>query len=54
MEENEFIPVDNKKTKKSTANIIQAQRDYFGAHGFNRTDQENSELLHGPWNKDKF
>jgi 6-phosphogluconate dehydrogenase len=42
------------KTKKSTANIIQAQRDYFGAHGFNRTDQENSELLHGPWNKDKL
>ena len=42
------------KTKKSTANIIQAQRDYFGAHGFNRKDQENSELLHGPWNKDKL
>jgi 6-phosphogluconate dehydrogenase len=37
------------KTKKSTANIIQAQRDYFGAHGFLRIDSESDKLQHGPW-----
>ena len=33
---------------RSTANIIQAQRDYFGAHGFERTDREGTDF-HGPW-----
>ena len=33
---------------RSTANIIQAQRDYFGAHGFERTDREGTDH-HGPW-----
>ena len=33
---------------RSTANIIQAQRDYFGAHGFERTDREGEDF-HGPW-----
>ena len=37
------------KTAKSNANIIQAQRDYFGAHGFLRIDQSNEQLQHGPW-----
>lgn len=37
------------KTNKSTANIIQAQRDYFGAHGFLRIDSESDKLQHGPW-----
>ena len=30
-----------------TANLIQAQRDYFGRHGFTRTD--GREHMHGPW-----
>ena len=37
------------KTAKSNANIIQAQRDYFGAHGFLRIDQPKEQLQHGPW-----
>jgi 6-phosphogluconate dehydrogenase len=37
------------KTQNSSANIIQAQRDYFGAHGFLRTDNDLQDLVHGPW-----
>jgi 6-phosphogluconate dehydrogenase len=37
------------KTEHSSANIIQAQRDYFGAHGFLRNDRESQDLQHGPW-----
>ena len=37
------------KTQNSSANIIQAQRDYFGAHGFLRVDNESQGLEHGPW-----
>ena len=33
---------------RSTANMIQAQRDYFGAHGFERVDREGTDF-HGPW-----
>ena len=33
---------------RGTANLIQGQRDYFGAHGFKRTDKEG-EGFHGPW-----
>ncbi|MDA7424818.1 NADP-dependent phosphogluconate dehydrogenase [Thalassococcus lentus] len=33
---------------RGTANMIQAQRDYFGAHGFERVDQDGKDL-HGPW-----
>jgi len=32
---------------RGTANLIQAQRDYFGAHGFERIDGEGD--YHGPW-----
>lgn len=32
---------------RTTANMLQAQRDYFGAHSFERTDQEGAH--HGPW-----
>ncbi|MBI1620960.1 NADP-dependent phosphogluconate dehydrogenase [Aquamicrobium zhengzhouense] len=32
---------------RSTANLIQAQRDYFGAHGFERIDEGGEH--HGPW-----
>ena len=31
----------------STANLLQAQRDFFGAHGFERVDQPGAH--HGPW-----
>jgi len=32
---------------RGTANLIQGQRDFFGAHGFERVDAEG--LHHGPW-----
>lgn len=39
---------DAMRTGRSTANMIQAQRDFFGAHGFERTDKEGKGF-HGPW-----
>lgn len=32
---------------RGTANLIQAQRDMFGAHGFRRLDKDGD--FHGPW-----
>lgn len=39
---------DLMRTARGTANMIQAQRDFFGAHGFERLDQPGAGL-HGPW-----
>lgn len=39
---------DLARTGQSTANMIQAQRDFFGAHGFERTDREGGGY-HGNW-----
>ena len=39
--------VDMMRTARSTANLLQAQRDYFGAHGFERVDRQGT--YHGPW-----
>jgi len=38
---------DIMRTGRSTANMIQAQRDYFGAHSFERIDAPGAH--HGPW-----
>jgi len=38
---------DMMRTGRSTANMIQAQRDFFGAHGFERVDGGAGH--HGPW-----
>jgi len=38
---------DIMRTGRSTANMIQAQRDFFGAHGFERVD--GLADAHGPW-----
>ena len=38
---------DGMRTARSTANMIQAQRDFFGAHGFERMDGDGAH--HGPW-----
>ncbi len=35
------------RTARGTANMIQAQRDFFGAHGFQRVD--GVDRPHGPW-----
>jgi 6-phosphogluconate dehydrogenase len=39
---------DSYRTGRLPANLIQAQRDFFGAHGFERTDQ-TGDGFHGPW-----
>ena len=38
---------DSYRRARGTANVIQAQRDFFGAHGFDRVDGADSH--HGPW-----
>ncbi|MFD1480825.1 NADP-dependent phosphogluconate dehydrogenase [Paracoccus nototheniae] len=40
---------DMMRTARGTANMIQAQRDFFGAHGFERLD--GIDDAHGPWGK---
>ena len=39
---------DAMRTARGTANMIQAQRDFFGLHGFVRLD-DGREGQHGPW-----
>ncbi len=39
---------DIMRTERSTANMIQGQRDFFGAHGFERLDRDGGGY-HGPW-----
>lgn len=41
---------DTMRRARGTANLIQAQRDFFGAHGFARTDAEGKH--HGDWKRD--
>jgi len=38
---------DTLRRSRGTANLIQAQRDFFGAHGFRRLDEVGNH--HGPW-----
>lgn len=40
---------DTLKTARLSANMIQAQRDYFGAHTFNRIDKQG--VFHYDWLK---
>ena len=41
---------DTMRSPRGPANMIQAQRDFFGAHGFKRLDGKDSP--HGPWGED--
>ena len=38
---------DGYRQGRGTSNVIQAQRDFFGAHGFERMDEPGAH--HGPW-----
>jgi 6-phosphogluconate dehydrogenase len=38
---------DSMRRGRGTANLIQAQRDFFGAHGFERLDEDGKH--HGDW-----
>jgi len=41
--------LDGYRSDTLPASLIQAQRDYFGAHGFRRIDKDENKLYHGPW-----
>tara|TARA_B110000908_G_scaffold38047_1_gene45797 strand:+ start:6226 stop:7644 length:1419 start_codon:yes stop_codon:yes gene_type:complete len=40
---------DSMALGRGTANMIQSQRDFFGAHGFERVDEDGKH--HGDWNE---
>jgi len=40
---------DAYRTKRLPANLLQAQRDYFGAHTYERIDSPNGEFFHTDW-----
>lgn len=40
---------DGLRTVHSSANLIQAQRDFFGAHTYERTDRERGKFFHTNW-----
>lgn len=40
---------DGLRTRHSSANLIQAQRDYFGAHTYERMDWERGKFFHTNW-----
>lgn len=40
---------DGYRTEKLPANLLQAQRDYFGAHTYERVDSPRGEFFHTNW-----
>ncbi len=40
---------DSYRSEKLPANLLQGQRDYFGAHTYERTDQPRSQFYHIDW-----
>lgn len=40
---------DGYRRERLPANLLQAQRDYFGAHTYERTDQPRGEYFHTNW-----
>jgi 6-phosphogluconate dehydrogenase len=40
---------DGYRSAQLPANLIQAQRDYFGAHTYERTDQPRGKFFHLDW-----
>ncbi|NRA41422.1 MAG: decarboxylating NADP(+)-dependent phosphogluconate dehydrogenase [Pseudomonadales bacterium] len=41
--------LDGLRESHSTANLLQAQRDYFGAHTYERRDQARGQYFHTDW-----
>lgn len=41
--------LDGYTSERLPANLLQAQRDYFGAHTYERTDQPRGEFFHTNW-----
>ena len=40
---------DGYRSGRLPANLLQAQRDYFGAHTYERVDQERGKFFHTNW-----
>jgi 6-phosphogluconate dehydrogenase len=40
---------DGYRTARLPANLLQAQRDYFGAHTYERVDRPRGEFFHTNW-----
>lgn len=40
---------DGMRTERLPANLLQAQRDYFGAHTYERIDRPRGEFFHTNW-----
>jgi 6-phosphogluconate dehydrogenase len=40
---------DGYRSERLPANLLQAQRDYFGAHTYERTDQPRGKFFHTDW-----
>ena len=40
---------DGYKSERLPSNLLQAQRDYFGAHTYERIDKERGEFFHTNW-----
>jgi len=40
---------DGYRTARLPANLLQAQRDYFGAHSYERTDKPRGQFFHTDW-----
>jgi 6-phosphogluconate dehydrogenase len=43
---------DALRSRRLPANLIQAQRDFFGAHTFERVDRPRGEFFHQNWESD--
>ena len=40
---------DGYRSERLPANLLQAQRDYFGAHTYERVDQPRGKFFHTNW-----
>jgi 6-phosphogluconate dehydrogenase len=40
---------DGYRHSRLPANLLQAQRDYFGAHTYERVDKKRGEFFHTNW-----
>ncbi|MBM3882815.1 MAG: NADP-dependent phosphogluconate dehydrogenase, partial [Verrucomicrobia bacterium] len=40
---------DGFRSERLPANLLQAQRDYFGAHTYERVDKPRGEFFHTNW-----
>lgn len=46
-----FVPHVQYRRARLPANLVQAQRDFFGSHTFERTDKPRGEAFHCLWDE---